>query len=762
MRIDTEADKFGVITATQSLARSRNGQGARQQRYPRDPRDQSFESLGGEFLHFTLYKENKDTMDAINSIARMIKVKASIFGFAGTKDRRASTVQRVSIKHQRAKNLTWLNTRLNGIRVGDFQHCKQPIQLGHLTGNLFHITLKNCIPVGGEHWPLEKRYQAIQASVEQGLLGLIKQGYINYYGLQRFGTHAVGTHHIGMMILTGDFESAIKDILHVDDKLVAQIVDNNSLDSTENRAHRDELSRARAILTWNSTHNSKNALSHMPKRFSSEYAIIEHLGRENHSRDFINALRGITRGMRMMYCHAYQSYVWNHAASYRWEKYGAKVVVGDLVLNDDSTLPFGNGDENEPSVDDEEFYTSARALTAAEVASGKYSIFDIVLPQPGFDMIYPQNDVGDFYVSFMAKEENGKLDPFDMRRAQREFSLSGSYRHLIGRFLDEPEYAIKLYSDDTEQMYPTDLDFCRQKKADIDAASQRARNLVADHWAKFNAVEGSYNKLMADSRRRKPEEQPSDRVVRTNEVWLQTSVDENNKRVKVGRSRIENELPLPRTDDASEKLTTSTAAALLDQLKSPTAVPETEATAETPATASGFVKDEALESPPLSAQTFPGFPASSISATSGIPPELLPGTQGLPAGAKGLSDEYYASAEAQKDPQAAHAADPFDMWYNSRAPDTVEQSSVPAIKSDPGAPVETQPEALPEAQQEAPTETINGIQMPVFRKVSDPLTVDDVSKLDFSAGKKIAVVLKFKLKSSNYATVVLRELQSAD
>ncbi len=72
--------------------------------------------LGGEYLHLTLYKENKDTMDAINTIARLMKIKASNFAFAGTKDRRAATVQRISIQRQRAQNVIWLNNKLPGVK----------------------------------------------------------------------------------------------------------------------------------------------------------------------------------------------------------------------------------------------------------------------------------------------------------------------------------------------------------------------------------------------------------------------------------------------------------------------------------------------------------------------------------------------------------------------------------------------------------------------------------------------------------------------
>ncbi len=66
-------------------------------------------------------------MDAINHIARMLKIKSSNFGFAGTKDRRAATTQRVSVLRQTIENLNWLNSKAPNIKVGDFSYHKAPI-----------------------------------------------------------------------------------------------------------------------------------------------------------------------------------------------------------------------------------------------------------------------------------------------------------------------------------------------------------------------------------------------------------------------------------------------------------------------------------------------------------------------------------------------------------------------------------------------------------------------------------------------------------
>ncbi len=94
----------------------------------------------------------------------------------------------------------------------------------------------------------------IQDAVETGLSILKGRGYINYYGLQRFGTHAISTHLLGMKILSGDFEGVVDDILHVEDHLVEQVLSQAAQQPTS-PVPNDEFDRARAITTWKMTKN---------------------------------------------------------------------------------------------------------------------------------------------------------------------------------------------------------------------------------------------------------------------------------------------------------------------------------------------------------------------------------------------------------------------------------------------------------------------------------------------------------------------------
>ncbi|OAA57356.1 pseudouridine synthase [Niveomyces insectorum RCEF 264] len=547
-RFETRADgDTGVIVATPAAAgggKARNQGRNSSSAHWRDNRDGSGGGASpqkppSKYLHFTLFKENKDTMEAINHLARLLKVKASNFGFSGTKDRRAATTQRMSVLLNGNQDIGWVNARISNIRVGDFSRHAKPIQLGQHGGNDFVIVAKNVQLVRGTGCSLYHRLRMTETCVQASLDHIQKHGFINYFGLQRFGTHAIGTQEIGLKILSGDFEAACDFILHVEPDLLASLHDPD----VETRYQRDEIARARAIAMFReSPGEAEAALSILPRRFSAEGTILQHLGRRYESRrDFCGALLKITRGLRNLYIHAYQSFVWNWAASLRWSKYGNRVVAGDLVLvlSESNPARFPQGPEMSENVsqNEEVFYQQARPLSEHEVNTGDYTIFDVVLPAPGYDVLYPDNEIGEFYKEFMGREENGRLDPYRMRRPQKEFSLSGHYRKIMARFTAVPKFFVRPYTDDAEQMHPTDLDDIRaimeeeakKKKEEEDQKEAQAAD------ATMIAGNDTTGEATTSSRRRQisPGDNAAEPGARDNDAWVESAADGGSKRVKL-------------------------------------------------------------------------------------------------------------------------------------------------------------------------------------------------------------------------------------
>ncbi|KAH7188441.1 pseudouridine synthase [Fusarium flagelliforme] len=499
-RIDTNTSDDGAIIATlipprkpNSKKRGRGGRGGGGRE----------EKPAGEYLHFTLFKENRDTMDAVNQISRFLKVKPQVIGYAGTKDRRASTVQRCSVRYMRPRNLAGINGRLWGVSTGDYEYNDKPIYLGQLLGNEFVIAIKSCQMVGeSSDEPIAQQVEKLKKNVDSALSHMNEHGWINYFGHQRFGTHEVGTHQVGQLILGDKYEEAVKSLLHYDEE-IAQKAEADEI--PEEPSKRDEYLRNQACMLFLTNKDVDRAIRIMPRRFSAENSIFRHLNRQGSQsrRDFIGSLVHITRGLRSMYLHAYQSYVWNHAASRRWELHGERVIAGDLIIVPTESTPLVSGQDQDgddiinPVEDDEDTPVRARPLTAEEAASGSYTIFDIVLPTPGYDVVYPENDIGEFYKEFMGRDENGNLDPYKMRRMRREFSLPGRYRKIMNRFLATPSAEVRAYSDDTEQMHPTDLDNIKASKG---ANRKRSReDAESDSTVKKTKVEGSTDVEMTEA-----------------------------------------------------------------------------------------------------------------------------------------------------------------------------------------------------------------------------------------------------------------------
>ena len=497
-RLDSYTDSNGAMIISAAAETSRWGtraNGGRNNDNRQSPQKgkSGWRELGGEYLHFSLFKENKDTMEVISYLARQLKVKPQSFQFAGTKDRRAVTVQRVSVYRVHAERMVPLGRSLRNAKIGNYEYSSHGLELGELSGNEFVITLRDCQFQDVDGDETEDRLSAMNKIVEAAAKHLSERGFINYYGLQRFGTFKTRTDSIGIKMIQGDFKGAVEAIL---DYSEASLAANQESLSGNDLISSDDRYRAIALDAFKSTGKSHPALDDLPRKYSAEASVIRHLGVRNQGSDYLGAIQTIPRNLRLMYVHAYQSLVWNVVASERWKRYGDQVLTGDLVLVDehkrksdcDTKVEEIDADGEiivQPAVDDsaasaEDRFIHARALSKEEAESGKYTIFDIVLPTPGYDILYPANDLAHFYKTFMSSERGGGLDPNDMRRQWKDVSLSGSYRKLIVRPGTEIKFEVRAYTEDDAQFVETDIDRMRhpaQKETD----GQANQRQIAEH-----------------------------------------------------------------------------------------------------------------------------------------------------------------------------------------------------------------------------------------------------------------------------------------
>jgi tRNA pseudouridine13 synthase len=470
-RLESTTEDSNKISISAALPQMKNGRAQKLDRNAGGGRAKGkpgWDELGGEFLHMTLFKENKDTMEIMYYLASSLKLHVRNFQFAGTKDRRGVTVQRVSVCRVHAERIANIANQIRGAKLGGFKYEKMPLALGQLQGNEFCITLRDCHFPGEEDLDFNARMLVAKAIVGKGVQSLQTKGFINYYGLQRFGSFATSTDAVGKKLLQGDLKGATYLILSYDPLALAA-----AKEETPSLAiPLDDRKRALALHTWETTGSLQKALNIMPRKFNAETGIIRHLsvergGRRINGQDWQGALANIQRGLRLMYVHAYQSLVWNTVAAHRWQKYGGQVVEGDLVIAtskdeavvnhvDDSGELIVRPAEEDRAVDVGTF-VRARPLSREEAESGSFDIWDVVLPLPGFDVVYPANEIGQFYVEFMRGEKGGGLDPHDMRRTWKDISLSGGYRKFLARPV-QMHWEVKRYMGDTEQLVETDLD----------------------------------------------------------------------------------------------------------------------------------------------------------------------------------------------------------------------------------------------------------------------------------------------------------------
>ncbi|XP_044279389.1 pseudouridylate synthase 7 homolog isoform X1 [Varanus komodoensis] len=380
-----------------------------------NPRKHSWPKSRGSYCHFVLYKENKDTMDAINVLSKFLRVKPNIFSYMGTKDKRAITVQEIAVLRVTAQRLAHLNKCLMNFKLGNFSYKNHPLKLGELQGNHFTVVLRNITGTDDQ--------------VQQAMESLREIGFINYYGMQRFGTTAIPTYQVGRAILQNNWNEVIDLIL-----------------KPRPGAEKGYLVKCRE--EWAKTKDPAAALRILPVKRCVEGQLLRGLSKYG-LKNIVSAFGIIPRNNRLMYIHSYQSYVWNNMVSKRIEEYGLKPAPGDLVLK------------------------GGTAVYIEETEVDNYTIHDVVMPLPGFDVIYPKHKIGESYKEMLAMDN---LDINNMKHKIRDYSLSGAYRKIIIR-PQNVSWELVAYEDPKIPLFATDLDKMEGKQPAVPTSEGKYKAL---------------------------------------------------------------------------------------------------------------------------------------------------------------------------------------------------------------------------------------------------------------------------------------------
>ncbi len=158
-----------------------------------------------QYIRFALYKQNMDTNTALERIRLVLGVNRGRIGVAGTKDKRAATTQWVTVLGCNTTSIAHLNANPAGQKlvsgssalvVGCFSYVDKQLELGDLRGNRFNIVLRDA-----------------SGDMDEVCRNVASLGFVNFFGLQRFGTGGSSTHAVGAAMMRGEWLNAVKEIM---------------------------------------------------------------------------------------------------------------------------------------------------------------------------------------------------------------------------------------------------------------------------------------------------------------------------------------------------------------------------------------------------------------------------------------------------------------------------------------------------------------------------------------------------------------------
>lgn len=247
---------------------------------------EKFKEKEGRNLLIKVKKKNWETLNFARVLSNVLGISQKRVGYSGTKDKNAVSVQYFMIYNADER----IAEKLREVRLKDAEieivcFTSKNLELGDLVGNFFRVKVSDA--ENGER-------------VEKITEELKEKGIPNFFGIQRFGSLRLITHEVGKLIIQGKYEEAFW-------VYVAKPFE----------GEREDVRKIREIL-WNER-DAKFGLRELPKYLRYERLLLQKL---REGKNELEALLSLPKNLKLMFIHAYQSYLFNRLLSERIREFG--------------------------------------------------------------------------------------------------------------------------------------------------------------------------------------------------------------------------------------------------------------------------------------------------------------------------------------------------------------------------------------------------------------------------------------------------------
>ena len=153
-------------------------------------------------LRFVLKKTNFELMSLRIRLSQLLHISQRSIGFAGIKDKKAVTYQFATIIGVEPEVLLQAIKELPGVEVSGMEWTEKPLEIGQLWGNRFHLKVRHC--------------SCDRICFEKTMKLVSENGFVNYYGTQRFGSDGefdLVNATVGLLLMQGDWSRCLQYLL---------------------------------------------------------------------------------------------------------------------------------------------------------------------------------------------------------------------------------------------------------------------------------------------------------------------------------------------------------------------------------------------------------------------------------------------------------------------------------------------------------------------------------------------------------------------